>query len=66
MKKDLERLIKENNVDALWISGAAQHNPSMTYFTGAVHVTNADLFIIPGRQPILLHVLPETVFLKQT
>lgn len=59
MKKDLERIIKENKVDALWISGAAQHNPSMTYFTGAVHVTAADLFIIPGKQPILFHGMME-------
>ena len=59
MKKDLERIIKANNVDALWISGAAQHNPSMTYFTGSVHVTGADLFIIPGRQPILFHGMME-------
>ncbi len=59
MKKDLERIIKEKDIDALWISGAAQHNPSMTYFTGAVHVTNADLFIIPGRQPILFHGMME-------
>ena len=59
MKKDLERIITENKIDALWISGAAQHNPSMTYFTGNVHVTGADLFIIPGRQPILFHGMME-------
>ena len=59
MKKDLEQLIKANNIDALWISGAAQHNPSMTYFTGTVHVTGADLFIIPGRKPILFHGMME-------
>ena len=59
MKKDLEHIIKTNNIDALWISGAAQHNPSMTYFTGNVHVTGADLFIIPGRQPILFHGMME-------
>lgn len=55
MKKDLENLMKKNNADALWISGAAQHNPSMVYFTGGIHVTLADLFIIPGRTPILFH-----------
>jgi Xaa-Pro aminopeptidase len=55
MKKDLENLMQKNNADALWISGAAQHNPSMVYFTGGIHVTLADLFIIPGRTPILFH-----------
>lgn len=55
MKTDLEQLITQKQVDALWISGAAQHNPSMTYFTGRIHVTAADLFILPGREPILFH-----------
>ncbi len=59
MKKDIERLIKEHNIDALWISGAAQHNPSMVYFTGTIHVTAADLFIIPGKTPILFHGMME-------
>ena len=60
MKKDLEQLIKNNNVDALWISGAAQHNPSMVYFTGPIHVTMGDLFIIPGKKPILFHGVMES------
>ena len=60
MKKDLEQLIKNNNVDALWISGAAQHNPSMVYFTGPIHVTMSDLFIIPGKKPILFHGVMES------
>jgi len=59
MKKDIEQVIKSNNIDALWISGAAQHNPSMTYFTRSIHVTAADLFIIPGKQPILFHGMME-------
>ena len=59
MKKDIEQVIKANNIDALWISGAAQHNPSMTYFTGSIHVTAADLFIIPGKQPVLFHGMME-------
>ena len=59
MKKDIEQVIKANNIDALWISGAAQHNPSMTYFTGSIHVTAADLFIVPGKQPILFHGMME-------
>lgn len=53
MKQDLDRLMQEEKVDALWIRGAAHHNPSMVYFTGGVHVTGADLFILPGRKPII-------------
>ena len=59
MKKDLEQLMKSNNADVLWISGAAQHNPSMVYFTGGIHVTGADLFIIPEKTPILFHGMME-------
>ncbi|NLB70743.1 MAG: aminopeptidase P family protein [Chloroflexi bacterium] len=59
MKKDLEQLMKDNQADALWISGAAQQNPSMVYYTGSIHVTAADLFIIPGRTPILFHGMME-------
>ena len=59
MKNDLEQLMKANNADALWISGAASHNPGMVYFTGNIHVTAADLFIIPGRRPVLFHGMME-------
>ena len=59
MKKDLEQLMKDNQADALWISGAAQQIPSMVYYTGSIHVTAADLFIIPGRTPILFHGMME-------
>lgn len=59
MKKDLEILMKKHNADALWISGAANHNPTMYYFTGGIHVTGGDLFIIPGQKPILFHGMME-------
>lgn len=47
MKKDLELLMKKHNADALWISGAANHNPTMYYFTGGIHVTGGDLLSFP-------------------
>ncbi len=55
MKQDLEHLMEKNDIDALWISGPAQHNPAMVYMTGGFHVTNADLFVMRGRTPILVH-----------
>lgn len=59
MKQDLDRLIKEYGADALWITGAAQHNPAMVYLTGGAHITGADLFIRPGQKPVLYHGMME-------
>jgi Xaa-Pro aminopeptidase len=53
MKKDLDRFMKENQIDALWVSGPLQHNPDMVYFTGIHHVTGADLIKKIGQPPIL-------------
>ncbi len=38
MKEDLDRYLEEAGLDGLIVIGAALHNPSMTYFTGLVHV----------------------------
>lgn len=59
MKQDLDALMRKHEINYLWISGPAQHNPNMVYFTGDCHVTNADLFYIPGQTPILLHGMME-------
>jgi len=53
MKQEIDALMQQQQVDALWISGAALHNPSMVYFTGGIHVTQADLFYRPGQEPVL-------------
>jgi Xaa-Pro aminopeptidase len=55
MKKDLDRFMEEQNIDALWITGGLQNNPDMVYFTGIQHVNQADLFKIRGSDPILYH-----------
>ena len=55
MKKDIDRLMKDQNIDALWITGSLQNNPDMVYFTGIQHVNQADLFKLCGRDPILFH-----------
>ena len=59
MKQDLDTLVSKFGADALWITGAAQHNPAMVYLTGGAHITGADLFIRPGQQPILCHGMME-------
>ena len=55
MKADLDRLMRENGIDVLLISGSANHNPAMVYMTGMVHLTSADLVKKCGEQPILFH-----------
>jgi len=53
MKADIDLFMHEQGVDALLITGPAQHNPVMTWFTGLLHITDADLLKIRGRQPLL-------------
>ena len=53
MKTDLTKLMERENIDAIWILGAASHNPAMAYFTGSIHVIMADLIMIRGQEPIL-------------
>jgi len=55
MKQDLELLMTQQGTDAIWITGPAQHNPSMVYMTGGGHVTSADLFKLKGQVPFLCH-----------
>lgn len=53
MKTDLHQLMEREGIDALWIVGAASHNPAMTYFTGNVHVGYGDLILLKGKEPVL-------------
>ena len=55
MKSDLDNLMKKHDVDMLFVSGAAQHNPAMNYFVGTAHVSDAFLVKARGRKPILFH-----------
>ena len=53
MKNDLQHLMQKENIDVIWIMGPAVHNSAMTYFTGNVHVSQADLFLRRGMEPVL-------------
>jgi Xaa-Pro aminopeptidase len=55
MKSDLDHLMKEANIDAIFISGSASHNPAMTYFTGLVHVGDGYLLKKREQAPVLFH-----------
>jgi len=54
MKSDLPELMRQSNLDALLITGSAQHNAAMTYFTGSVHVGQADLLVPRDGEPVLV------------
>lgn len=55
MKSDIDRLMAESGVEALWVTGPALHNPPMTYFTGLANLTHADLIRRRGQEPILFY-----------
>ena len=55
MIQDLDRYMAAQGIDTIWITGAAQNNPAMVYFTGLHHVSSASLFKIKGQEPILFY-----------
>jgi len=55
MKTDIDRLMQKHDLDAILITGAAQHNPAMIYMTGIAHVTSADLIKKRGCEPVLFY-----------
>jgi Xaa-Pro aminopeptidase len=55
MKRHIDDLLHQNQADALWITGPAQHNPFMVYLTGGGHITQADVFKPLGKPPVLCH-----------
>jgi len=54
MKTDLDALMQKNDLDALVITGPAQHNPAMVYMTGGAHFTG-DLIKKRGEEPIIFY-----------
>lgn len=55
MKTDLDQLMETNQLDAILITGPAQHNPPMFYLTGGAHITNGDLIKKRGAEPVLFY-----------
>lgn len=55
MKNEIDSFMKENQIAALLVTGPAGHNPAMVYFTGLVHVSQADLVKKAGEQGVLFH-----------
>jgi Xaa-Pro aminopeptidase len=55
MKTDLDALMEANDIDALLVTGPAQHNPAMYYFTGGWHISQGDLIKQRGQAPVLFY-----------
>jgi Xaa-Pro aminopeptidase len=55
MKSDLDALMKARELDALLVFGNAEHNPSMYYFVGGGHVSDALLIKKVGKEPVLFY-----------
>jgi Xaa-Pro aminopeptidase len=53
MKSDLDQIMQANDIDAILVTGPAQHNPGMFYLTGGGHLTGADLIKKRGEQPVI-------------
>ena len=59
MKSDLQKLLKEHQADALWVTGPGKHNPAMVYLTGGGHMTQADVIMFANGETILCHAAME-------
>ncbi len=55
MKTDIDRLMKEADLDALLVLGPAAHNAPMVYFTGLAHLSEVFLLKIRDGKAIHFH-----------
>ena len=55
MKSDIDHLMGAADLDALLITGPAQHNPTMFYLTGGAHMTHAELIKKRDEQAVLYY-----------
>jgi len=59
MKRDLEILMGQRDIDAILVTGSAQHNPAMVYMTGGGHLTRADFIQTRNGDALLFHTSME-------
>jgi Xaa-Pro aminopeptidase len=56
MKSDLDQCMQEAGLDAIFVAGSADHNPALAYFTGAAHISVAELLKKRGEPPVLFYI----------
>lgn len=59
MKADVDRLMAEADLDALWITGSSGGNPPLDYFVGQAHLEGVHVVKKVGQPPVLLHRMLE-------
>jgi Xaa-Pro aminopeptidase len=55
MKSNMDGFMREQGIDALWITGSGDHNPNMVYYTGLHHLSEVELIIPRGKPAWLFH-----------
>lgn len=55
MKKDIQNLMKQKDVDAIIVSGGSEHNPPMTYLAKGEFFTKAIIVLLKDREPVLFY-----------
>jgi Xaa-Pro aminopeptidase len=55
MKKDLDSLMAQQNIDLLFVVGPGFHNPVMAYLTGCAPLTQAIVIKKKGEEPVLFY-----------
>jgi Xaa-Pro aminopeptidase len=58
MKTDLDHIMQQHDLDAILVTGRAQHNPAMVYLTGGAHMT-PELVKKRGAPPLLFYHMME-------
>jgi Xaa-Pro aminopeptidase len=59
MRSDLDRLMSEADIDAIWITGKGSNNPSLQYFVGQAHLVRAEILKRRGWPAVLYHAQTE-------
>jgi Xaa-Pro aminopeptidase len=55
MKKELDALMQDQKIDALFVCGMGFHNPAMAYLTGCAPLSQANLIKKCKKPPVLFH-----------
>ncbi|NMC78698.1 MAG: aminopeptidase P family protein [Chloroflexi bacterium] len=53
MKENLDALMLDDHIDAILVTGAAQHNPHLVYLTGTAHLTQCDMIKLRGENGVI-------------
>jgi Xaa-Pro aminopeptidase len=55
MRNEISRLLGEQNLDVLWVTGATHNCPEAYYLTGGVSLTSAWIILRPDTEALLCH-----------